>query len=65
MNNTAYNLGYESYREQQGTNIFEKSGEVKCPYNKYSSDYYDFIKGWNDRCRDDDEDECYQDSYGI
>lgn len=64
MNSTpAYQEGWNAYREQKGSDKFPSQGQN--PYNPNSSDYWDWAKGWNDRGRDDDEDEAYQESYGC
>jgi hypothetical protein len=59
----AYHEGYQAYRIQKGSESFPMQGEN--PYSENSSDYWDWAKGWNDQCRDDDEDESHQESYGY
>jgi hypothetical protein len=57
----AYWAGYEAYREQGGSGPFEEGQTT--PYSPNNSDYWDWLRGWNDRGIEDAADSQYQDSY--
>lgn len=60
----AYQGGWDAYRETGSSQRFPTQGEDKNHYHPNSSDYWDWVKGWNDRCFSDAVDETYQESYG-
>ena len=53
METKAYKEGYEAYITMKGNAPYPNNGKAVNPYSENSSDYYDWIKGWNDRGRDD------------
>lgn len=61
-----YEAGYAAYgKHGDGRKYTEQYHDSLNPYSKNSSSYYDWVQGWNDHCRDDDEDSSYQESYGF